>query len=74
MSLVVKLNSYSHQPKFKARTTYQKNFQLIYEKDSHREHLLLLLGLPVFPPLTGLLDLGSAGVSLVSVELEMVSG
>merc|ERR1712012_497643 len=34
-----------------------------------REHLLLLLGLPVFPPLTGLLDLGSAGVSLVSQHL-----
>merc|ERR1711973_563959 len=34
-----------------------------------REHLLLLLGLPVFPPLTGLLDLGSAGVSLISQHL-----
>ena len=32
--------------------------------DSHREHLLLLLGMPVFPPLAGLLDLVSAGVSL----------
>merc|ERR1719348_2816221 len=34
-----------------------------------RKHLLLLLGLPVFPPLTGLLDLRSAGVSLVSQHL-----
>merc|ERR1719394_1825120 len=34
-----------------------------------REHLLLLLGLSVFPPLAGLLDLRSAGVGLVSQHL-----
>merc|ERR1712012_1268519 len=34
-----------------------------------REHFLLLLGLPVFPPLASLLDLRSAGVSLVSQHL-----
>merc|ERR1711902_304442 len=34
-----------------------------------REHLLLLLGLSVFPPLAGLLDFRSASVSLVSQHL-----
>ena len=32
--------------------------------NSHRKHLLLLLGLPVLPPLASLLDLGPTGVRL----------
>ena len=65
------MHKYSYQLSLKMELHIQIDSQLV---DSHREHLLLLLGLPVFPPLAGLLHLGSAGVGLAKVESEMVSG